>query len=356
MSQITGQQLQQIGTAMFGSTWRKQLAEVLGLSYARVSQLANADEISAKTAVKIVELHDTWKANGGIAPVNGLSIDSIVVKDPDATLTDEEIIDRINKKFSVMDRMVDGMMKSVIRSMIVSGAPGIGKTYGLEKRLKQAHREEGLEYSVIRGTCSAPGLYQALYNAKDGGIVIIDDCDSIFNDEQAFNILKAALDTTGDRTIAWRKQSSWVYDVNGDDAGGNEIVGDRFPNEFDFEGAVVFVTNLNMRDMVKKGGKLSPHFAALLSRSMYLDLTLHSNRARILRIKDVFFREMRKTLGLTVAEGEELMEYVLDNADRLDELSLRTVKHVADLFLLGDDWKEIVEHTKMTMPRLEAFE
>lgn len=350
MTQLSGDQLKQIGMAMFGKEWRKPLAENIGLSYARVSQLCNADTVPAKSAVKIVKLHETWKKNGSIAPVAGISVDAITVKDEDADLSDEQILDRVNKRFSVMDRMVDGMLKGVIRSLIVSGAPGIGKTYGLEKKIKKAHKEDKVEYSILRGTCSAPGLYQALYQARKNGIVVIDDCDSIFGDEQAFNIMKAALDTTNTRTIAWRKQSSWVYDVNREDV---ELGDDRFPNEFDFEGAVVFITNLNFRALEEKGNKNSPHFGALLSRSMYLDLTLHSVRARVVRIKDVFLNGMRKELDLSPKESEEILTYVLDNADRVCELSLRTMKHIADLYRLGSDWKEIVEYTKMKYPKFD---
>lgn len=349
MTTLTGQALQQIGTEMFGEkTWRKQLAETLGLSYARVSQLSNAALVPAKSAAKIVAIHEQWKASGMVTP--GIVQVGIVVKDDEAGFTDEQIVERINKRFSVMDRMVDGMLKGVIRSLIVSGAPGIGKTYNLELKVKKAHKEDHLDYSIIRGTCSAPGLYQSLYQARDGGIVVIDDCDSIFGDEQAFNILKTALDSTNTRTISWRKQSAWVYDVNSE---GEREGDDRFPNEFDFEGAVVFITNLNFRAMVEKANRLSPHFGALLSRSMYLDLTLHSMRSRVLRIKDVFLNSMRKTLDLTASQGEEILGYVLENADRIHELSLRTIKHIADLYKLGDDWKEIVEYTKMKSPKID---
>jgi hypothetical protein len=343
---ITGANLQEIGTEMFGANWRKPMAEALGLSYARVSQLANVPQLPQKSAVKIELLHSEWKKTGTVSP--GIVQIGTIVKDEEAGMTDEQIVDRINKRFSVMERMVDGMLKGVIRSLIVSGAPGIGKTYNLEQKIKKAHKEDGLEYSMIRGTVSAPGLYQALYQARDNGIVVIDDADSIFGDEQAFNILKAALDSTNERTIAWRKQSSWVYDANGDD----DDTGDRFPNEFEFEGAVVFITNLNFREMSDKGNRLSPHFGALLSRSMYLDLTLHSMRSRVLRIKDVFHNSMRKVLGLNEVQGNEILTYVLDNADRINELSLRTVKHISDLYHLGGDWREIVEYTKMKSPKL----
>lgn len=347
MSQVlTGQQLQQIGVAMFGQNWRKQLAESIGMSYARISQLVNAPTIPAKPAARIISLHDTWKSNGSIVPVLGVSIDAITVVDEDANRTDEEILDRINKRFNVMDRMVDGMVEGVIRSLVVAGAPGIGKTHNLEKKLKAAEEKKGLQYQIIRGTVSAPGLYQALYRMKDGGILTLDDSDSVFDDEQAFNILKAALDTTNTRTIAWRKQALWVYDANAEGEVDRGEDNGRFPNEFEFNGGVIFITNKNFRAAVTRDNRMSPHFGALLSRSMYLDLTLHSNRARTIRIKDVFNNSMRKALGLTVQQGNEILNYVFDNAERIDELSLRTIKHIADVYKLGKGWQEIVEYTK----------
>lgn len=355
MTTITGHQLQEIGTEIFGKDWQKPLAESIGLSIPRVSQLKNSASISAKNTAKIAALHAQWKTTGKIEPgVIQIAAQSYTPVDEEAGFTDEQIVDRVNKRFNVMDRLVDGMMKNVIRSMIISGGPGIGKSYGLEKKLRKAHKEKQLQYTIIRGTVSAPGLYQALYQARNGGVVVLDDSDSIFNDEQAFNILKAALDSTNQRTLAWRKQSSWVYDVFSEGESDEPVDNEgRFPNEFDFEGAVVFITNLNFREIANKGTRLSPHFGALLSRSMYLDLTLHSLRSRILRIKDVFHNSMRKSLDLTEEQGDEILNYVLDNADRLDELSLRMVKHISDAYKLGDDWKENIEYTKMKTPKLD---
>ncbi len=352
MTTLSGLRLQEIGAEIFGENWRKPLAESIGLSYARVSQLSNSTSVPAKPAAKVLALHQQWKQDGSVTP--GIVQIAQVPKDEDEGLTDQQIVDRVNKRFMWMERVVDAMVAGrPPRAMIVSGAPGIGKTYNLEQKLKKAHKEQHLEYSILRGTCSAPGLYQSLYNAKDGGIVVIDDCDSIFGDEQAFNILKAALDTSNVRTIAWRKQSSWVYDANGPNADAIEAVGERFPNEFDFNGAVIFITNLDFPKLVDKGSKMSPHFGALMSRVMYFSLTLNTMRSRVLRIKDVFHSSMRQTLGLSRDAGDEILAYVLDNADRISELSLRTIKHIADVYHLGQDWRELVEITKMKYPKLD---
>jgi len=87
---------------------------------------------------------------------------SFTQKDPDESLTDQQILDRINTKFGVMDRMVDGMLSNKIRSLIVSGAPGIGKTFGLETKVKKAHRDQHLEYAVIRHLLGAWSISSAV--------------------------------------------------------------------------------------------------------------------------------------------------------------------------------------------------
>jgi hypothetical protein len=353
MATISKDQLVAIGTAMYGQKWRGALASQLDLSYPRIAQIAAQEQISGPNARRILDLYTKWQAAGGTPVVQverGPAV--IVFKEDDADLTDQAILERITKRFSVMGRMVDGMIDGKIRSLIVYGAPGIGKSFELEKRVKEAHRKQGLEYSIIRGTVSAPGLYQALHAARNGGIVVLDDADSIFNDEQAFNIMKTALDTTNERIIAWRKQSAWVYNVNDDMyQGEDDVIDDRFPNEFMFKGSIVFITNIDMKAKVLDENRFSPHFNALISRSHYLDLTLSSQRAKILRIKDVFLNQMRKANDLTEPQAKEILEFAMENKDRLNELSLRMMKHVSDLYKLGDDWKEIVEFTKMNMPR-----
>ena len=344
---LTGQNLRKISVEMFGAGWKEKLAEAVGISPAYVSTLASKSSVPAKTATKVIELRRNWEANGGVPVV--VAQEAEAVRDPDADLTDEQVLERINKRFGVMNRMIDGMLSGHIRSMIVSGAPGIGKTYDLELALEKAFKETGLYYHIIRGTCSAPGLYQSMYHGRKGGVIVLDDCDSIFNDEQAFNILKAGLDTTNKRVIAWRKRATWVYDARDEDRDDGEVIDtdERVPNEFEFEGSVVFITNLNFRERGASGNRTSPHFQALLSRSMYLDLTLSSYRARILRIKDVFLNSMCKTEKLNEMEAKEILYFVLANADRFHELSLRTVKHICQMYRLGPDWKEIVEYTKM---------
>ena len=341
---ISGADFEAIAQSKFGSQWKKEIANYLDLSEQRIYQLTKSVSIPAKYTDLVARLADNFSHSQDLV-ISARTI-SVDIKDHDENLTDQEILDRVNIKFGVMNRMVDGMVSQLIRSMIVYGAPGIGKTYHIELSLKKAHREQGLYYHIIKGACSAPGLYQALYHARKGGIVVLDDCDSIFNDEQGFNILKSALDSTKTRTLSWRKMATWVYDARREQ---DFIINtdDKFPNEFDFEGGVIFITNMNTAGKAFDNKKNSPNFQALISRSIYLDLTLNSQRAHMVRIRDVFVNNMRKEEGLSESQAEEILTFVFSKQEKFREVSLRLLKQICQLYKLGDDWKTFVEHTMM---------
>ena len=92
---------------------------------------------------------------------------------------------------------------------------------------------------------------------------------------------------------------------------------------------------------------------ALESRCHYLDLTIDTQREKLLRIKQV----VRDTGMLDCYELEdwakmEVVDYIVDNADRMRELSLRTVLKVADIRVsMPQKWKAVVEVTCMRNAR-----
>ena len=50
--------------------------------------------------------------------------------------TDEEIMERIRERFNYLEDMTRAVKAGTVRSMIVSGSAGIGKSHGIEKVLK----------------------------------------------------------------------------------------------------------------------------------------------------------------------------------------------------------------------------
>ncbi|AAQ81548.1 nrdC.10 hypothetical protein [Aeromonas phage 31] len=245
----------------------------------------------------------------------------------------EEMRERIAKRFMVMDKMSVGLVKGTIRSLIISGAPGIGKTFTLERKLKHAHEVGEIDFSSIKGKCSAIGLYIHLWeNREDDCVVLLDDVD-VFSNEDTLNVLKAALDTGEERIVSWGTASNYLAERD-------------IPNNFEFKGSVVFITNADIDAEVARGSKLAPHLDALQSRSIYLDLGVHTSREIMIRVEDVITKtDMLQKRGLTEAQTVNALEWMKEHTDRLRSVSLRTALYLADFINTDSDWADVAEVT-----------
>ena len=251
--------------------------------------------------------------------------------------TDEDIVERIRERFEMLKDMTKAVKKGDVRAMIVSGPPGVGKSHGVEEVLDRYNTVQqlggGKSFEVIKGAMSPIGLYCKLFNMADKGkVVVFDDCDSIFQDELSLNILKAALDSKKQRYIHWNTDSFKLR---------NEGV----PDKFKFEASAIFITNLKF-DKVK--GKLREHLEALESRCHYMDLTIDTDRDKMLRIRQVVNDGMLNEYQLSEDIVEEIIDFCDINKKRLRELSLRTVLKVADLAkAFPTKWEAMAENTVM---------
>jgi len=234
---------------------------------------------------------------------------------------------RIRGTFRVLNKVADGIVNGNIAAVIVSGAAGCGKTYTMERILDKAQSDGLVTYSSVKGAMSAIGLYRQLWECREAGsVLVIDDCDSIFGDLDALNLLKAALDTGKTRKVHWNKESRVLEDEGID-------------RSFEFEGAVVFITNIDFTAEIEADKKMSPHYKALLSRCMYVDLGIHTKREVLVRITQVvqgqdFLREN----GITKAQAGQLMRWLSPNLARVRTLSIRTVLQLASLIKTDEDW------------------
>jgi hypothetical protein len=117
------------------------------------------------------------------------------------------------------------------------------------------------------------------------------------------------------------------------------------PDSFRFEASAIFITNLKF-DKVK--GKLREHLEALESRCHYMDLTIDSDKDKILRIKQVTQQGMLDAYKISDEVKEEILDFIDINKGKLRELSLRTVLKIADLAVVfPDKWEAMAENTVM---------
>jgi hypothetical protein len=267
---------------------------------------------------------------------NVLSI--VKPKDPEVyTETDEQAIERIRERFDILDQMAEGTTSGAVRAMIVSGPPGVGKSFGVEKVLEQASLFDKMaqrknRFEVVKGAMSAIGLYCKLYQfADEGNVLVFDDCDSILLDDLSLNILKAALDSSKKRTISWNTDSSMLRR-------------EGVPDRFEFKGSVIFITNIKFEHVRSK--KLKDHLDALESRCHYLDLTMDTQRDKFLRIKQIVRDGMLDSYDFEDGAAQEIVDYMWEMKSRLRELSLRTVLKIADLRKMSSsNWKKLAETT-----------
>ena len=237
--------------------------------------------------------------------------------------SDEQVMERIRQRFEILDEMATAATNGDIRAMIVSGPPGVGKSFGVERIVEKAClfdtiSGKRLRAEVVKGSASALGLYTTLYKYSDSNCVLVfDDCDSILVDDVALNLLKGALDSGKKRKISWLSDS-------------NMLRREGVPDSFNFNGSVIFITNLKFDQM--KSQKLRDHLDALQSRCHYLDLTLDTMRDKVLRIKQI------ANDGALFAEydfekvvEDEIIAFLEENKNKFREMSLRMAIKVADL-------------------------
>jgi len=255
--------------------------------------------------------------------------------------SDEETIERMRERFEMLEEMTKACKKGDVKAMIVSGPPGVGKSHGVEKVLGKhdlladiAGDEKLRKYIVVKGAMSAIGLYCKLYQYADkDNVIVFDDCDSIFADELSLNILKAALDSKKNRTIHWNTDS---YKLR------NEGV----PDQFTFKGSAIFITNIKFDNV--KSAKMRDHLSALESRCHYIDLTIDTDREKMLRIKQITKDGMLAEYNLADEVQEDIIDFIDINKKRLRELSLRTVLKIADLAkAFPTKWEALAENTVM---------
>ena len=272
-----------------------------------------------------------------------LEFDEAAIKrtqDAVARETDDEIYSRLGERFEILDQMTKAVKDGQIRAMIVSGPPGVGKSFGVEKVLLKSElfnilAEKKPKFEVVKGAMSSIGLYSKLYEfSAEGNVVVFDDCDSILMEDLSLNILKGALDSGSRRFISWNTDSRILRS-------------EGIPDRFEFKGAAIFITNIKFEHVRSK--KLRDHLDALESRCHYIDLQMDTAREKILRIRQVVKQgQMLERYDFDACVEDELIEFVEQNQDKLRELSLRMVLKIADLrkgFPLN--WTAMVKTTCM---------
>jgi DNA-binding NarL/FixJ family response regulator len=274
------------------------------------------------------------------APVGDKSLVQLKVADTAvAHISDEDLIEKTRARFQVLTDMTKAVKAGDVRAMIVTGPPGVGKSFGVEEVLTKDDLfntlgERKPRYEIVKGAMSAIGLYSKLYEfSSEKNVIVFDDCDSVLLDDLSLNILKAALDSSKKRTISWNTDSRILRS-------------EGIPDRFEFKAGAIFITNIKFENVRSK--KLQDHLAALESRCHYIDLQMDTDREKVLRIKQIVADGMLDEYEMSDVAKIDVVDFVANNRAKLRELSLRTVLKVAQLRkAFADNWEAMAEVTVM---------
>ena len=275
-----------------------------------VSDIKDIDAAIRGGANTLGELKLAVKHNVSVvAEIDGISKE--IEKKLEEEHEDPELV------FKKMQKYVKMVIKGINPSVILCGAPGVGKTYNVKKQLKAAGYHEGHNLCTIKGKCTPRVLYMTLNEYKNkNDIVLIDDADSLVGPgapEDCINILKAALDSTSDdegRLVSYGVSGKLVDDE-----------GVPMPKKFYYNGGIIVITNY-------QAGSLD---SAFKGRSFIQDIhfTVQDSLQRIKAVMPELDPQ-----HLSPKSKIKAYDYLseLANSDAEMEVSLRTFTICAKIF------------------------
>jgi hypothetical protein len=280
------------------------------------------DQKPFKTAKKS---HIEWK----FKQVTGMDMDydSIVAGEVEAKQAKDNKFG-INARFAFVEQLVSMVADGVQPSAVITGEGGLGKTHTVTKTLAAKGYTDISDLSefavgstlarksfkTIKGFSTAKGLYRTLFE-NNKSVIVFDDCDAVLKDPVALNVLKSALDSYGKRIISWNAES-----------------GDDLPRSFNFEGRVIFISNMDQSKIDQ----------AIRSRSMMIDLSMTTeqkiDRMETIAASPDFMPEYSAEIK------QDALNLIRELKDDAKEISLRTLIAISKVRAANKEWKALAEY------------
>ena len=246
--------------------------------------------------------------------------------------SESEILTEAQARFDLMYKMTTNATLGSCRALTISGGPGLGKSFGINRILESAKEKQGINYQIIKGGISGIGLYMLAYQMRESkNVILLDDADGIYEDSDALNVLKALNDTSIDRVVSWQKLTNALKEQDS-------------PQTFIFNGAMIFITNIDMQRVLDAGkAKIHEHLAAIMSRSYYLDLKLHTTEELYAWVKYSVEKHgilKQLTCGpLTDGQVKDALSWMKEHTDDIRAISIRTAMQVGEIIKTSKTWE-----------------
>lgn len=176
----------------------------------------------------------------------------------------KEFLEKINEYESYI-KLISDPDNRAANTLVVSGDPGIGKTYRAEKLLNEHSK---CPFLVLNGRITAVKLYQTMWENNDA-VIVLDDVNSIIQDKKdGASLLKAATESKRVRQVSWSARNPDCISVKKYNCQSNVKIAERmdtlvgtsnnkrleraheakntFPDMFYFTGALIILTNKSL--------------------------------------------------------------------------------------------------------------
>lgn len=249
--------------------------------------------------------------------------------------------------FGIMSDLTKLVCRGSRNSLVIYGGPGIGKTYVVTQTIKDEGLVKNEDWFVVKGKITTTALYQTLFMHREHGLLVFDDTDSVWGDQEAANVLKAALDSYDERTISWlsartvnvskmkdheREEYNAQIDAKIEADPGDPKI--KLPSEFNYNGRIIFISNLAYEKFD----------SAVLTRSAKIDMTLTD--AQIFhRMESIIENLGDKSVSIDVKK--EILQFLKDENEKglLSGASMRTFVAAEDVYKSGmPNWRELLNY------------
>jgi hypothetical protein len=267
------------------------------------------------------------------------------VQNPKMDQVKQEMTDP-NTLFGHMSNLVQIVARKSRNALLIYGGPGTGKTFVVTQTLKKEGLTKGNGWHLIKGKISTSALYQMLFMHRKGDILLFDDTDSLWKDQEAANLLKAALDSYDERIISWVSPRtinvSLLTDQQKEDINSELDIklksepeaSHKLPSEFEYNGRIIFISNLTY-------DKFDP---AVMTRSAKIDMTL--TREQMFTRMESILRDLGDS-SVPFSTKQEILGFIKEQSSigALSEVSMRTYVAAEDLYKSGlPNWKELLDY------------
>jgi len=275
--------------------------------------------IASRGEIRDIQIRNAFKEDQNLLvdPVSGRI--TRIAKAPGTKLSRKENFASVISKrdpevmFNNLRNLTRMVGKGIQPSLVVTGMAGMGKTHIVKDTLQQLGLRESFEFVHYKGRATAAGLYITLYENSDK-IVILDDCDSVFKDDDAVNILKGALDSYDTRYI------SYITSKELKDSYGNAV-----PRQFNFTGRIIFISNYEQSRIDE----------AIKSRSFVQDISMSTEQV-FLRMEQLINKIEPAIKKEHKVQALEIMKCINEKYDGV-EINIRSLIKASRIIAMGFD-------------------